>query len=39
MIAAVATGDMNDVRVGLLGAVVTPIDVEAGAVQMGKGRR
>jgi hypothetical protein len=30
---------MNDVRVGLLSAVVPPIDVETGAVQMGKGRR
>jgi hypothetical protein len=39
MIAALATRDVNDVRLRFLSTVVPPIDVEGGAGQMGKGRR
>src|SRR4030095_6881632 len=39
MITAVASGNVNDVCVRLLGTVVAAIDMEAGAIEMGKGRR
>jgi hypothetical protein len=38
MIAAVASRDMNDLFIRLLATVVAPIDMEAGAIQMGQGR-
>ena len=38
MSATVAAGDVHHVRVRLLDTVIAPIDVEAGAVEMGKGR-
>jgi hypothetical protein len=38
MIAAVASRDMNDLFIRLLAPVVAPIDMEAGAIEMGQGR-
>jgi hypothetical protein len=38
MISAVAPSGVNDLRIGLLRAVVTAVDVKTGAIKMGKGR-
>ena len=37
MIAAVASGDVNDLGLGLLLTVIPSIDVQARAIEMGKG--
>src|SRR6516162_11481004 len=39
MVAAIPAGDMYDVVLGLLVAVIAPIDMKAGAIQMGKAGR
>jgi hypothetical protein len=36
MVAAIPSGDMHDVGLGLLIAVVAPIDMKARAIKMGK---
>ena len=39
MIPAVTPGDVHDLRIGLLVAVVAPIDMETGAIERRKARR
>ena len=39
MVPAVALGDVDDLLVGRLRAVITAIDMETGTIEMGKGRR
>src|SRR6266511_4555962 len=38
MISAVAAGDVNNLRLGLLPTVITAVDVKARAIEMHKGR-
>jgi integrase len=38
MIPAVASGDVHDLRIGLFLPVITAVDVQAGAIEVGKGR-
>jgi hypothetical protein len=39
MLPAIAAGEVDDLLGGFLCAVIAAIDVEAGRVEMGKGRR